>query len=197
MTFEQHSLTLHFGEADEECWELLKELSRDQQESVIKEALKLYLGVQLESLRPKTTQERESTLVSANKTDEIGLSSDWKLDSLFVSSENKKEITDPLKHLFQIIGEEDDEEVIDFLSTSAKTVSTVPSVPREGESPKGNDPSEIGTEETIPIPSEGQLEGNLVISHGLSFILQQVIGEEEDEGVLEFFENSRKSKPDF
>ncbi len=219
MTLKQHSLTLHFREVDEEGWEVLKGLSQDQQESVIKEALKLYLRVHTESRCPETTQlyheyDREHDLSylpvpspwkeedfiseSLYRTDETGLPSEWKLDSLFVSSEIKKEITNPLKHLFQIIGEEDDEEVINFLSNSARTSATIP---RDEESPERNDPSEIGTKESLSgeamfhigtFPLEVQQEDPRVRSSGLTFILQQVIGEEEDEEVLEFLRNSWK-----
>jgi len=163
----------------------------------------------------------EATLESLIETslDNVRFSSEWTLDSLFISkiantaAKEEKDLknsckdplvtrlSDPLRHLFEVIGEEEDEEVIRFLSASEKPSSPIQ---MEEDSRKDNYPLEIepkkslGHAVTSPIRKsqvEAQLEthqeANLRRSSGLSFILQQVIGEEEDEEVLEFFEHSR------
>lgn len=171
MTFNQHSLTLDFGEDDEELWEVLKNLSLEQQESVIKKVLTQYLKNYL-----------ESTSGVSNELNQTGSPSEWKLDSLFISSEIKKEAPNPLRHLFEVIGEEEDEDVIQFLGAFEKSPSTLL---REDDSHRGmtspdeNHPVEV---HQLAIPRG---------SSGLNFILQQVIGEEEDDEVLQFFGNSR------
>lgn len=171
MTFNQHSLTLHFGEEDEELWEVLKRLPFDQQESVIKKVLTRYLKDHLESLSE-----------GSNELNRTCPSSEWKLDSLFISSEIVKEAPNPLRHLFEVIGEEEDEEIIQFLSGLEKPPSSIQ---------KENDSHRRMTSPLGKHQVEVTKVTNLRESSGLNFILQQVIGEEEDDEVLQFFVNSR------
>lgn len=172
-----------------------------------------------ESSHLKRDDEAASESSIETSLDNVRFSSEWTLDSLFISkipnTAAKEEtdlknsckdplvtrLSDPLRHLFEVIGEEEDEEVIRFLSALEKPSSRIQ---LEEDSRKKNYPLEIepkmglGHAMTYPIKKsqvEAQLEthqeANLRRSSGLSFILQQVIGEEEDEEVLEFFEHSR------
>lgn len=207
MTFIPHSLTLHFREEDEELWEVLKRLSHDQQDVVVKEALLQYLKDHPERLCTGTTRVNETTSKSSNEMNRISFPSEWKLDALFVSSEIEKDVapfvtrmSNPLRHLFDVIGEEEDEEIIQFLSASEKPPL---SNQKEDDSRKGNNAIEIdamesyGSEGTSPFGNhqiEVLQEPNLGRISGLSFILQQLIGEEEEEEVLQFFENTRNGE---
>lgn len=175
MMFNQHSLTLHFGEEDEELWEALKKLSFEQQESLIKKVLTRYLK-----------DHPESTSEGANELSLLSFSSEWKLDSLFISSEIKKEELNPLRHLLEVIGEEEDEEVIQFLCASGKPSS---SIQKEDDSHREMTSSSLGKDHV-----EAQQVANSRGGSGLNFILQQVIGEEEDDEVIHFFENSQNGE---
>lgn len=174
MTFNQHFLTLHFREEDEELCEVLNRLPIEQQESVIKKVLTRYLKDHL-----------ESTSESSNRLNRISHSSEWKLDSLFTSSEIKKEIPNPLRHLFDVIGEEEDEDVIQFLSASGNPPSSI----QKGDDSDSRMTSPLGKHQ-VTVQQVANLQG----SSGLNFILQQVIGEEEDDEVLQFFVNSRNEE---
>ncbi|WP_019850827.1 hypothetical protein [Desulfitobacterium sp. PCE1] len=154
------SFTLNFSEEDESIWAFLHTFPPDQWEDILKKALHAYRA---EGTNP----------------------GQWSLEGLCVVPPAKDSMTEnhPLEHLFQLIGEEEDEVVLELLSRPK-----LQSVERLAE----RAPS-------IPIPKVDQepvaaKEDVLKSAKGLAFLLNQVIGEEEDPEVLSFFLRSENRK---
>jgi hypothetical protein len=197
MIGESRSLTVQFFEEDEEIWEILENLSEEQRNTVIKEALGRYI------------KENPGTR----------LQSKWEFDSLFVAGEVNKSLemddpdlsekaqslhinslNNPLQHLFEIIGEEEDEDVIQFLRADEHPISNSKNFEtslekgkyKEKEQSQLNDLFSL-SENIEPAHQKTDEEYcDLKKSNGLDFILQQVIGEEDDEAVLQFFKEIAK-----
>lgn len=105
------------------------------------------------------------------------------LESLFITSE-KEVRSDPVKNLLSIIGEEEDEEVLEFLLGNADTNEdlTVHRDRREVHSQKSGALTEFWEER--PLATTG--------NKGLDHLFQNVIGKEEDEEVIRFFRGTAK-----
>ena len=211
MTFELRSLTVHFLEEDKDLWEVIQSFPKDQQAIVIKKVLARHLK------ENKECQVKDAKSAELSNPVKLPTQPIWNLEALFVNSEmetkanqqvmdcgEENKLLQPsltsnlLHHLFEIIGEEEDEDVIQFL----RAPDILPSIIQSQEvSSKENNSIQAENKEDCnkdaidsydknrvePI----QVEDNPVKSNGLNFILQHVIGEEEDEEVLQFFGNSR------
>lgn len=105
------------------------------------------------------------------------------LESLFIPSEIEVR-SDPVKNLLSIIGEEEDEEVLEFLLGNADTNEdfNVHRDRREVHSQKSGALTEFWEER--PLATTG--------NKGLDHLFQNVIGKEEDEEVIRFFRGTAK-----
>lgn len=200
------SLTLNFGEEDEPLLTFLHKFPKDQWESILKDALQAYSE---HSKFAKNLPEKEQDYIPQRS---------WNLDDLFVSpssvalkttnalSGTRDEGTDkpskspedmpnstehnPLGHLFGLIGQEEDEEVLEFFLRS-----TSPSQSESGKTENHLEKKEnFESEESMKFLDSTNIihqgdQGKAVFK-GLDFLLNQVIGEEDDPEVLDFFENA-------
>ncbi|SHN84949.1 hypothetical protein [Desulfitobacterium chlororespirans] len=161
------SFTLNFGEEDEPLWGFLHSYPPEQWEGILKEALRAY------SANPPVTDELPPATVGH-----------WSLEELYAApSAQDALITDnpqPLKHLLALIGEEEDEEVLELLlQQQARNPERFPE--KDALPPKADEE---------PVAAQDDVSGD----KGLAFLLHQVIGEEEDPDVLSFFASSENRK---
>ncbi|HHY25404.1 MAG TPA: hypothetical protein GX523_01400 [Desulfitobacterium dehalogenans] len=154
------SFTLNFSEEDESIWAFLHTFPPDQWENILKKALHAYSA---EGANP----------------------GQWSLEDLCVipPAEDSMMKSHPLEHLFQLIGEEEDEEVLELLSRTK-----LPSVERLAERAPSVPMPEVDQE---PVAAKEDVQKSV---KGLAFLLNQVIGEEEDPEVLSFFLRSENRK---
>ncbi|MGI1658675.1 MAG: hypothetical protein ACRKFN_06855 [Desulfitobacterium sp.] len=217
------SLTLDLGreEKDEGLWELLRGLSEEQREDVIKTALDMYMTTfvpksktqsswSLEDLFVATTlgAAPESSPESSLESSSLVFSPESSLKSKAATGESavarqaseKAESVSPLSQLFELIGEENDQDVLEFFRTPSGATSTQPSDSGEVNSPDDKEAlvkkSEMTTVDKVKdsmvafaTPMDDQGNNN----KGLDYILNQVIGREEDPEVLSFFRGQAPS----
>lgn len=213
MIFEPRSLTLHFSEANKGVWEILQSLTPKHQQAMIIDALTEYL-------KEYKAPEEDS-----------GVS--WDLKSLFVTEENNnqgnqdesslhkasstpsasahQEIVSldptgipPLKHLFEMLGEEEDEDVIELLihtpqKRDKEFLLAAEGIQNYGYPSEKLDPLVSLENETLQVSKRGpssldEPEIDSQQGRGLNFVLQHVIGEEKDEEVLRFFGAGNSTK---
>lgn len=136
------SIILSFEEEDLELWELLDRLPADRQAAIVKEVLLKHLkefpaeshpslpqqGTGLDQKAdqdPDVPQEAHEGLHEAAGKSRV-VSGGWSLESLFEPKNDHRSeeeaptaveiMPNPLKHLLEMIGEEDDEEVLGFFT---------------------------------------------------------------------------------
>lgn len=130
------SIVLGFEEEDMELWELLDRLPADQQAVIVKEVLLKHFKEFSAEPRHNLTQsgpgpaetapQELNDLVTVKEKEPVAMSRELSLDALFepkveehsaeVAPKGVENFPNPLKHLFEMIGEEDDEEVLGFFS---------------------------------------------------------------------------------
>lgn len=197
------SLTLNFGKKDEDIWEYLSPLSQEEREGIIKEALHRYVG---DLLLKK---------IDSQQLFNPPLQGSWGLEDLFVPPpenhianlpnnphSNNSDLSahhlstvacndacnNPLSHLFQLIGDEDDLEVLEFFRGNNE-----PNPPKVSEMVNNlsiglKEIEDIEVPESISEKTRVQNQSSLEVTYkGLDFVLNQVIGEEEDPEVKNFF----------
>lgn len=224
MITEQPFLPLFFDPEDEKLWEQLQKLPPKKRQETVKQALyeffQIHLDVQADQLmafeqvpvehamnescipdaisvlcsNSETGSSREESnsvdsgeLASDDEEDEDPLAqsitkNDLSLEALFEASPQATK-PDPLHHLLSVIGEEDDEAVLKLLS--AGPIKN-PENRIKTEIKNFSAPSAINE-----VPLEKEAEGP---DGGLAYLLQNVIGEEDDEEVLHFFQNIADKK---
>ncbi|NMA69741.1 MAG: hypothetical protein GX958_10010 [Desulfitobacterium sp.] len=200
------TLDLHFGKEDEEIWQILKKFPQEEWEEIIKEALRLWgaeQGIRGENLEVEGDSHDWDEQLKSSDEDKITVAGkstasskvSWSLEDLFSShlQEPRQEPEfsleskpDPLRHLFALIGEEEDEEVIDFLrgKPSSKT--------EEKENKEDKKDKEDTDENNQPNPSVLSTTADFTTNRGLNYILQNVIGEEDDPEVLKYFKSQKE-----
>ncbi|MEL1135480.1 hypothetical protein AAC978_09860 [Desulfitobacterium sp. THU1] len=220
------SLTLDLGreEKDEGLWELLRGLSEEQRVDVIKTALDMYMATFVQKSKTQNSWSLEDLFVATTlgaapeSSPESSLESslvfspefspESSLKSKAATGENaverqaseKAESVSPLSQLFELIGEENDQDVLEFFRTPSGATSTQPSDSGEVSSPDDEEAqvrkSEMATVDKVKdsmvafaTPRDDQGNNN----KGLDYILNQVIGREEDPEVLSFFRGQAPS----
>ncbi|MGE4274141.1 MAG: hypothetical protein AB7E31_14970 [Desulfitobacterium sp.] len=216
------SLTLDLGreEKDEGLWELLRGLSEEQREDVVKAALDMYMTTSVPKSKAQSSWSLEDLLVATT----LGTAPESSLESSLVSSlefspesslkskaatgENavarqaseKAESVSPLSQLFELIGEENDQDVLEFFRTPSGATSTQPFDSGEVSSPDDKEAlvrkSEMTTVDKVKVSmvaSATPVDDRGNNNKGLDYILNQVIGREEDPEVLSFFRGQAPS----
>lgn len=246
------TLDLHFGKEDQDIWQVLQEFPQEEWEKIIKEALKIWSaeqGIREINLQDQGNSQvgTEESEVSARDKATFGENStvssqvSWHLEDLFSPtspdlSSSKTSLAesfpepgfpletkpDPLRHLFALIGEEEDEDVLKLLQGKPSPLTKdkgqrEASVSKE-QVPLAIEPNlsyivlnqldrEINSSEKVLQPAENEpkapeketypdsLSGNSALTNkGLNYILQNVIGEEDDPEVLKYFKNQKDEK---
>lgn len=191
MTTEQSFLPLLFNPEDEKLWEQLQKLPPEKRAETVKQALyeffQIHLDVQAGSSREESNSVDSGELASDDEEDEDPLTqsiteNELSLEALFEASPQAIK-PDPLKNLLSVIGEEDDEAVLKLLSAGPQKN---PENRIETEIKNFSAPTAINE-----VPLEKEAEGP---EGGLAYLLQNVIGEEDDEEVLHFFQNVAEKK---
>ncbi|TWH55868.1 hypothetical protein DesLBE_0042 [Desulfitobacterium sp. LBE] len=160
------SFTLSFSEEDEPLWGFLHSFPREQWEGILKEALRAY------SANHPVTEDLPPATVGR-----------WSLEELYAAPSGKDSLStgnpQPLKHLWELIGEEEDEDVLELLLQ-----------------PQAQNPEKFPERDALPpkADKEPQKYQDSQSVNGLAFLLHQVIGEEEDPDVLSFFASSENRK---
>ncbi|AGA69709.1 hypothetical protein Desdi_2279 [Desulfitobacterium dichloroeliminans LMG P-21439] len=198
------SLTLNLGreEKDQDLWELLRGLSEEQREDAVKAALHMYMTTtspvskttsswSLEDLLVSTTSGASaSTEASPEESAEESLKSNAVTSGNPVTSqasETAEVVNHPLNHLFALIGEEDDQDVFEFFRPSSGATSVYVTTGDPYSADKVEDSS-------VTLATPKPVQGNGFM--GLDYILDQVIGREEDPEVLSFFRSQERSELD-
>ncbi len=176
-------LPLYFEDEDADLWEHLAAVAPDARLGLVKEALREFLGKEL--------QGREQLNYQASG----GLEAEFGLESLFVRLDNP-EVTPvkdsrPWEHLLkEVIGIEEDESVITAIQALAGEALGSTHEAQLSEPVVRPESSEV--EDVRPLMDQGsEASGRLLLpaSQGMAHLLQ-VIGEEEDEAIIAFFKSS-------
>lgn len=189
MITEQPFLPLFFNPEDEKLWEQIQKLPPEKRAETVKQALYEFFQIHfdLQSDKVIASEQVPLELASDDEEDEEPLTqsvteNELSLESLFEASPQAQK-PDPLKNLLSVIGEEDDEEVLKLLSVGQKsnTENQIKTQTREF----------VAHTAKHEVPVGKEAKGS---NGGLAYLLHNVIGEEEDEEVLHFFENIAKKK---
>ncbi|HHV65810.1 MAG TPA: hypothetical protein GXX46_12200 [Peptococcaceae bacterium] len=162
-------LILYISESEDfELWRALTQLSPDERAAFVKSALKKALG-KGSDLRPNSPWSKQDSFYKSEKSGEQGLLNDLAIEELGYNEPESELTLKPLHYFYNEI------------------VNT-----REGNKPEGNARHEDG--EHLDLVKLNQAEANHgldPVTKGLNFLLNNVIGEEDDEKVIEFI---RKAK---
>lgn len=178
------SFTLSFSEEDEPLWGFLHSFPREQWEGILKEALRTY------SAPPPVTEEFPPAEKQEEQEEEPKRAGGhWSLEELYAaSSAQDSPVTDnpqPLKHLWELIGEEEDEEVLELLLQPQ--AQNPDKFPERDALTSEVDKEPVAAQDDASGDKEPQKYQDSESVKGLAFLLHQVIGEEEDPDVLSFF----------
>lgn len=192
MMTEQPFLPLFFNSEDKEIWEQLQKMPPEKRAETVKQALHEFfqarLEIQAERAEDSSALNSEQAVLNDGEQEEEQLytealpENELSLESLFDASPQEIK-PDPLKNLLSVIGEEDDEDVLNLLLSDKKSKTEI----INGTELK--EPKKYIENNEMPIKTE-----TIVPSSGLAYLLHNVIGEEEDEEVLQFFQDITEKK---
>lgn len=192
MITEQPFLPLFFNPEDGEIWEQLQKLPPEKRTETVKQALHEFFQthsefqaenmISSELVSSGNTSASPNSPLTINNVDLDVTENELSLESLFEASPQAIK-PDSLKNLFSVIGEEDDEEVVKLLLSDKK-----PDTELKMET-ELKEPEQHIEKNEVPLREE-----TMAASGGLAYLLHNVIGEEEDEEVLHFFQNIVKKK---
>ncbi|WP_425800707.1 hypothetical protein ACHOLT_11400 [Desulfitobacterium sp. Sab5] len=206
-------MPLFFNPEDGEIWEQLQKLPPEKRTETVKQALHEFFQSHSEfqaeninfplpnpavtelSLHSETERAEESSTLNceelaSNAEEHLFLEAvsenELSLESLFEASPQAIK-PDPLKNLLSVIGEEDDEDVVRLLLSDQKCTEFKNETElKETELKK---PEQHIEHIEMPLRTE-----TIIPNGGLAYLLHNVIGEEEDEEVLQFFNNIAEKK---
>lgn len=214
------SLTLNFGEEDEPLLTFLRQFPKDEWESILKDALHFFVdhsvandshqekkqevthqGWNLEDLFVSPSamacktitdgfSETNDKATSANEASLLDACGRLDSDQSSKSPEAMPNITayNPLGHLFELIGQEEDKEVLEFFIHSNAQSKYESGVMDDSVTEKKENLKSKGADSLLPQGDEVKTAS----FKGLDFLLSQVIGEEDDPEVLDFFKRTDK-----
>lgn len=202
-------LTLHFGNEDQDLWVVLKEFPREEWEGLLKKALRFWALERkrseeqareptwsLEDLFYQSSQEPTSldTIPLDTPRKDNFRDSILKQDSILEDPLVIEGKPTPLQHLFALMGEEDDEDVLNLLQGKKTTITSITKIQEQIEGiPLEKEPNPSNTSGSSEL-----MQGNPPVNHtisGLNHILQNIIGEEDDPEVLKYFNPQKDGKP--
>lgn len=197
------SFTINFGEEDQALLSFLQTFPQEQWEGLIKEALREY-----------TENDSDSGIFLPAEKQESATSAPWNLEELYVGPSAKESMlnnilmldndsgvypkeeklfsnhhpSNPLNHLFALIGEDEDEDVLELLLNG----NSKSQEPKEHTQSVNSHRDDSGMD--LQTDTESLSFQTVAKGKGLAFILNQVIGEEEDPEVLGFFKERSKER---